>query len=235
MESKKEKFIEMFNQLHEHLKEINDWDTSFYRLVHDGKKNEYIIKKYRDELDTVREVRNSITHNNEYYFLPSSSLYSLLEEILEKVLDSPEVSDFIDDELMVIRENSSIIETIQDMQRNDYSQIPVVDQKGKYIELLTSNTIIRWIGDLKKEKDGSLNIKDAEIKEILKYAEEDEVCQFISRASKLDHLIDKHESIIKAGNKIDAFLITEHGNRNEVLLGIITNWEIPEIYNKLNI
>jgi hypothetical protein len=34
MEAKKEKFIEMFNQLHEHLKEVNDWDASFYRLLH---------------------------------------------------------------------------------------------------------------------------------------------------------------------------------------------------------
>jgi predicted transcriptional regulator len=235
LENKKEKFIEMFNQLNEHLKEVNDWDTSFYSLLHDGRNNEYIIKKHRDKLDIVREVRNSITHNNEYYFLPSDSLYSLLEEILEKVLDSPEVSDFIDDELLVIRENSSIIETIQDMKRNDYSQIPVVDQKGKYIELLTSNTILRWIGDLEKNQDSSLIVRDAEIKEILKYAEEDEISEFISRDSKLDQLIDKHESIIKAGNKIDAFLITENGNRDEVLLGIITNWEIPEIYNKLNI
>lgn len=235
MEAKKEKFIEMFNQLHEHLKEVNDWDASFYRLLHEGRKNEYIIKKYRDELDTVREVRNSITHNNEYYFLPSDSLYSLLEEILEKVLDSPEVSDFINGKLMVIRENSSIIDTIQDMSKKDYAQIPVVDHNGKYIELLTANTIIRWMGDLKENQDGRLIVNDVKIKEILKYAEEEEVCEFISRDSKLDHLIDKHESIIKAGNKIDAFLITEHGDRDEVLLGIITSWEIPEIYNKLNI
>jgi len=30
-------------------------------------------------------------------------------------------------------------------------------------------------------------------------------------------------------------LITENGSREEVLQGIITDWEIPEIYNKLNI
>lgn len=235
MENKKEKFIEMFNQLYEHLKEVNDWDTSFYSLLHEGRNNDYIIKKYRDELDTVREVRNSIVHNNEYYFLPSSSLYSLLEEILEKVIDSPKISDFIDDNLMVIKEDTSIIKTIKDMKNHDYSQIPVVDQGGKYIELLTSNTIIRWMGDLKVDQDNSFIIHDAQIKEILKYAEEEEVCEFISKDSKLDILIDKHESIIKAGNKIDAFLITEDGEKDEILLGIITNWEIPEIYNKLNI
>jgi len=148
MGNKKDKFIEMFNELYEHLKEVNDWDTSFYSLLHEGRNNDYIIKKYIDELDTVREVRNSIAHNNEYYFLPSSSLYTLLEEILDKVIDSPKISDFIDDNLMVIKEDTSII---------------------------------------------------------------------------------------KAGNKIDAFLITKNGSREEVLQGIITDWEIPEIYNKLNI
>ena len=143
MESKKDKFIEMFNELYEHLKEVNDWDTSFYSLLHEGRNNDYIIKKYREELDTVREVRNSIAHNNQYYFLPSSSLYTLLEEILEKVIDSPKISDFIDNNLMVIKEDTSIIKTIKDMKKHDYDQIPVVDQNGKYIELLTTNTIIR--------------------------------------------------------------------------------------------
>ncbi|TDP88690.1 CBS domain protein [Halanaerobium saccharolyticum] len=235
MEAKKDKFIEMFNELYEHLKEVNDWDTSFYSLLHEGRNNDYIIRKYKDELDTVREVRNSIAHNNEYYFLPSSSLYTLLEEILEKVIDSPKISDFIDDNLMVIKEDTSIIKTIQDMKKHDYDQIPVVDQKGKYIELLTTNTIIRWMGDLKSAQSAKLIIEDVQIKEVLNYAEEDEVCEFISKNSKLDTLIDKHESIIKAGNKIDAFLITENGSREEVLQGIITDWEIPEIYNKLNI
>jgi len=235
MESKKDKFIEMFNELYEHLKEVNDWDTSFYSLLHEGRNNDYIIKKYRDELDIVREVRNSIAHNNEYYFLPSSSLYTLLEEILDKVIDSPKISDFIDNNLMVIKEDSSIIKTIRDMKKYDYTQIPVVDQRGKYIELLTTNTIIRWMGDLKSAEGANLMIEDVQIKEVLKYAEADEVCEFISKDSKLDILIDKHESIIKAGNKIDAFLITENGEKDEVLQGIITDWEIPEIYNRLNI
>jgi len=235
MENKKDEFIEMFNQLYEHLKEINDWDTSFYSLLYKGRNNDYIIKKYRDELDIVREVRNSIVHNNEYYFLPSAPLYSLLEEILEKVIDSPKIIDFIDDNLMVIKEDTSIIETIRDMKKYDYSQIPVVDQEGKYVELLTSNTIIRWMADVNLDQNGSFIISDAEIKEVLKYAEADEVCEFISKDSKLDILIDKHESIIKAGNKIDAFLITENGKKDEILLGIISSWEIPEIYNKLNI
>jgi predicted transcriptional regulator len=225
----------MFNELYDHLKEVNDWETSFYSLLHEGRNNDYIIKKYRDELDIVREVRNSIAHNNEYYFLPSSSLYNLLEEILDKVIDSPKISDFIDDNLMVIKKDTSIIKTIKDMKKHDYDQIPVVDQNGKYIELLTTNTIIRWMGDLKSDQGGKLIVEDAQIKEVLKYAEADEVCEFISKDSKLDILIDKHESIIKAGNKIDAFLITENGHQDEVLQGIITDWEIPEIYNKLNI
>ncbi|MFW6229887.1 MAG: CBS domain-containing protein, partial [Halanaerobium sp.] len=132
-------------------------------------------------------------------------------------------------------EDTSILKTIRDMKKHDYTQIPVVDQKGKYIELLTTNTIIRWMGDLETEQGGKLIFEDAQIKEVLKYAEEDEVCEFISKDSKLDILIDKHESIIKEGNKIDAFLITENGQKDEVLQGIITDWEIPEIYNKLNI
>jgi predicted transcriptional regulator len=151
------------------------------------------------------------------------------------VIDSPKISDFIDDNLMVIKEDTSIIKTIRDMKKHDYDQIPVVDQKGKYIELLTTNTIIRWMGDLNTAQNSKLIIEDAKIKDVVKYAEADEVCEFISKYSKLDILIDKHESIIKAGNKIDAFLITENGNKDEVLQGIITDWEIPEIYNKLNI
>ncbi|RAK04169.1 hypothetical protein C8C77_13927 [Halanaerobium saccharolyticum] len=33
MENKKDQFIEMFNELYDHLKEVNDWDTSFYRII----------------------------------------------------------------------------------------------------------------------------------------------------------------------------------------------------------
>lgn len=235
MERKKDKFLEMFNELHEHMKAVNDSDKTFYNLLHSGKNNDYIIKDNKDALDTARKVRNSITHNNNYHYLPNSALYSLLKGVLEKVEDAPKVNDFVNTNLFVKSKDSFVIETVQEMKKHDYSQMPVVDEDGVFIELLTNNTVARWIGDLDDYGGGRLIMDNTKIEDILDYTEEDEVCEFIAKDSKLDNLIEKHESIIKQGNKVNAFLITDNGNRDETLLGIITGWDIPEIYNKLSI
>jgi hypothetical protein len=31
----------MFNELYDHLKEVNDWETSFYSLLHEGRNKKF--------------------------------------------------------------------------------------------------------------------------------------------------------------------------------------------------
>ena len=121
------------------------------------------------------------------------------------------------------------------MKRNNYSQIPIVDSDEKYFDLLTNNTVARWIGDLDDAGGGRLIMDDTPVEEVLAYKEDEEVSEFISKNSKLTGVIEKYNDIVEEGKKFSGFLITESGKSTQKLLGIITGWDIPEIYQKINI
>lgn len=235
MKEKSEEFMEMFNEIHDYMKEINnDSEGSFADLLNDNN-NDWIIKQNKSFLDKVRKIRNTLVHNNKVVSIPSDYTYETLKEIRDVIFSPPKVDGFLNKEILVKEKNSSIIETIKLMKRNNYSQIPIVDIDEKYFDLLTNNTVARWIGDLEDEGGGRLIMNDTPVEEVLAYKENEEVSEFISKNSKLTDLIEKYNDIVEEGKKFSGFLITETGKSTQKLLGIITGWDIPDIYQNVNI
>jgi predicted transcriptional regulator len=59
------------------------------------------------------------------------------------------------------------------MYRNDFSQIPVYNDK-RYLGLLTTNTVARWLADQLERHDGLA--EDAPIRDVLAFAEGSRTC-----------------------------------------------------------
>ena len=235
MKEKAEEFIEMFNEIHNYMKARNNNSEGSFADLLDDKNNGWIINQNKSFLHKVRKIRNTLVHNNKVVSIPTDYTYETLKEIRDNIFSPPKVEGFLNTKILVKDKNSSIIETIQLMKRNNYSQIPIVDSDEKYFDLLTNNTVARWIGDLDDAGGGRLIMDDTPVEEVLAYKEDEEVSEFISKNSKLTGVIEKYNDIVEEGKKFSGFLITETGKSTQKLLGIITGWDIPEFYQKINI
>ena len=149
-------------------------------------------------------------------------------------MNPKKVIPFFQNEVLTVNNNDSIIETIKLMKKNFFSQIPVLDDENKFIDLLTNNTVARWLGDLEDQGGGKLIMNDTPIINVLNYKENYVDYKFISKDLNIINTLDFFYNESESRNKIESLLITHSGNKNEKILGIITHWDIPEIYKSLN-
>ena len=70
-------------------------------------------------------------------------------------------------EVVFITEDLTLDKTLNIMEKNKYSAVPIIDQKGKYIGTLTEGDILWYIEDKLKKEDFNLeNIKKVSIKQV---------------------------------------------------------------------
>ena len=120
----------------------------------------------------------------------------------------------------------SIGDALKIMYDNSFTQLPIF-KGNKFIDLLTNNTISRWLGACVDEEIFSL--KETPIGEVLKYAESRDSYFFINKDATLSDAMEKFQYFESVGEPIDAILITEKGNPSEMILGIITRSDFPKI------
>jgi len=100
------------------------------------------------------------------------------------------------------------------------------------LDLLTSNTIVRWLGSNVKPNSGQID--NVSIVEVLKYRESSNVCLFIPARTNFVEVLDIFDDYKNTPKKLEAIIITENGRDDEEFLGIITNWDLPVIYDALD-
>lgn len=70
-------------------------------------------------------------------------------------------------EVVFISEDFTLDKTLKIMEKNKYSAVPIIDNKGKYIGTLTEGDILWYIEEKLKKEDFSLeNIKRISIKQV---------------------------------------------------------------------
>lgn len=109
-----------------------------------------------------------------------------------------------------------------------FSQLPVVDDRG-LIDLLTSETIARWVAT-RLESDGILESEPIET--VLAHRERDSTHRVLSREATVFDALDLFDEALHAGNDLDAILLTNSGSNKEMLLGILTPFDIPRMFRE---
>ncbi|MBS3972926.1 MAG: CBS domain-containing protein [Erysipelotrichia bacterium] len=184
------------------------------------------------ELDIMREVRNLLSHRHkgkQVIAIPSSTIEKL-KSILQDLENPPKVNQYIARGVDSCQSEDNIKNVLEFMVKNDYSQVPVLNN-DKFVGLLTTNTISRWLG-YKFITDGIVDIENS-ISQILNHSENERNYIFISRDSNLSEVIEIFSSESTSSNFFDAILITENGKSTQKLLGIITKSDLPQIVLKV--
>ena len=110
-------------------------------------KYDYLLKKHRNEMDTFRYMRNTLSHNliNGYDpFIVSSSVVDLISEYLEEV--SKKVIDIAvkQKDMIVVSYFNTLKDALLLMGNNNYSYLPIVDSSNKVLGIVSSDTVIDY-------------------------------------------------------------------------------------------
>ncbi|RPI14055.1 MAG: CBS domain-containing protein [Ignavibacteriae bacterium] len=126
--------------------------------------------------------------------------------------------------------DDSIGEALKIMYDYSFSQLPVY-KDGKFYDLLTTNTITRWLGSC--VDDDIFSLKDTKIIEVLKFTEIPDNYFFLKEDAPLTEALERFNEFESIGKPLDAILITQNGTPTGAPLGIITSTDFPKILNEM--
>jgi CBS domain-containing protein len=182
------------------------------------------------EIETLWRIRSMLAHENRTGRPPiSATLPGVVraEQLGEEVIGEPiaRLSAFCTKPPMVatVSPEASLGDAVMLMAERDFTSMPVVDEGGCFVALLTTQDIAHWLGK-HLGRDGI--VENVEVNEVMHLAGDDylfvpwDLPQREARRRFVDHNV-------RTGSPLMAMLVTKAGSASEPLLGIVTPWDLP--------
>ncbi|WP_216828773.1 CBS domain-containing protein [Alkalihalobacterium elongatum] len=228
-----DRFLAAFNSIEKALKDQLNMHRhfSFSRMIDGAKKKHPLVAKYEIDLKKFAELRNVIVHEQTSPDFVIAEPHIEIVRTIEKIhreLISPEmvipkykrlVKTFdIDDPLEIV---------LATIERHAYTQFPIYEN-GEFKCLLTNYGITAWLAHHRNQF--AFKINEVRLSDVIIYEKHMNNVKFVC-ASK--SIYDVKELFLhhmdKKVTRLEAVLITENGNPNEPLLGIVTPFDAIRI------
>lgn len=225
-----EVFLDLYKQLEEtgrsalRLRE-EDHESVIVRLEQRGP-----LRGYHAELESCRETRNLLQHtqkiDGQYAVEPSDALVAELRKLIGILRARPRCLDIgvKRQAIFTCTEHDPVTRAIMAIRTKGYSCVPVM--RGKcVVGAFNARSLLNGIADAQGRLDANLKFS-----QITAYTSLDnrgaESFVFISRGTYVDELEAQFEREFSRGRRIAAAFVTEHGKRDEGLLGMLTAWDV---------
>lgn len=225
-----QRFLSAYNSIAKELERmlgVNHY-TPFYKLVDMAKKKSAVVMTYKDDLKELAHLRNAIVHDKDYpetvIAEPNIAVVEQIENILTEIQKPKLVIPEFQRDVKTFKKTDFLRKALKQMKEHSFSQFPVYDRDYFY-GLITDRGIARWIAKNFEEYNG--NIFDIELGDVIRDESNHRNVEFMSK----DHNVyDIRARFLRNAEiyqtRLEAVLITETGNRNEKLLGMVTPFDI---------
>ncbi len=228
-------FIQSFQVIEEYMQRKTKADkfSTFANMITTCSDFDPVIKKYQQELRLFGNLRNAIIHKKVEWSPiaePNEQAVEFIRDLANKLLRPVKVIPLFNRNVETCALSDSIARVVTEMYKNDFSQVPVVDN-CTCINLLTTNSISRWLSE--NVKNELVDLKETTVEQVLHFKEKEEAFTFISRNVTLAEAYTHFEKNENRRAALDAVLITENGKPHQGLLGMITHYDLPDIVSKI--
>ena len=225
-----DRFEAAYNRIQSHMQdEVNGGSyAQFGKLVSRMKDSGRLYNRRFRFLMDCASLRNHIVHEKmqpgEYMAVPRASIVERLETIADE-MDKPPVVAMFNKKVQTFRTDDTISAVLEIIHQNDFSQFPVYDESEQFTGLLTENGITRWLADNNRNQEADLVNLAQPVAQALAVEEMPDNHLFVSR----------HMTVVEAVNiyarkpQLEALLITESGDKQQSLLGIMTRFDALDI------
>jgi predicted transcriptional regulator len=228
--SNADRFLNAFATIEQRLRPYANGDRSlgFTRLIAIASQSNQVIKYYTNDLYEFAELRNAIVHQRAGGYIiaePNERAVREIERVANLVSSPPKLIPHFQVPVIILLATDPVSKAVELMLGKSISQIPIADQ-GKFMGLLTTNTIARWLGSSIHQDIFSLS--ETSINEVMKYTEDEDNHVFRGRQTPIFDAINLFSTYETQGKRLEALLITEHGQPSEKIIGIMTVFDLPK-------
>ncbi len=193
------------------------------------------LKHYKNQMKTLVKLRNIEAHHyktNHFYDVSQNSI-----EILKKILDCIEKPRRAYDisikssDMMICDIDDRLIDIVTFMGEKSYSYIPILKDK-RFYGVFSSDVLFNYFFQTTESiLDDTVTLES--LKDYLPIeAHFSEKFKFVKRGTLL---ADVEKMLFKSYEKpkrLEAVFITENGKNDEELLGMVTAWDILNLYSR---
>lgn len=228
------KFLSIYNEIDHYMRGIlnaQDYIDHGALLRQMSDKNRLFSDFYKD-LKLFAELRNLLVHNPypdraNPLLVPHEYITQKYEEIKNAIMRPKKAID-----IAVRREfiyttslDANAIDVMEEMDNKTYTHVPVME-RDKMIGVFSENTILAY---LVNHKDAII-MKDTKVSEFKAFiglnSHKSEYFEFVPRNALLVEVEALFQEGLRERKRIAVVYITEHGERDEKLLGMITAWDV---------
>lgn len=230
-------FLKYYNQIDAALKTRSDRFETFAQKVKNSKNR--AARKNHNELLSYGELRNAIVHHYLDVIEPIAEPHITTLEDIKRIHDeitNPKkvIPTFHNDDIAGAHKEDYINNILIKMREHSFSQFPVYDESDNVIEVISTNTIARWIANILTDK-GEILIDEAKVKDFIEEIEFKQNYKFIQRnATVYDAYYLFIDEIKKNKRNLEVLFITESGKPTEKLLGMITIEDIARVMSEVD-
>jgi predicted transcriptional regulator len=216
-------FLELFSRFESFKSTFDSSNDTVADFVYFSK--HAVIVKNRHFLKNINSLRNLLIHGHTRDVPMAFPNPSALDEF-RRIVGQLEVFNSTVFEkfkcpVQFVRIDDGLDECLKIIKMYSISQIPIVNQSNDILEMLSTNTISRWLSDNFQIQGGVL-AESTTISNLLPFIEYKQNYKVISRDTKLHSVYDAfYEHSINKDYKLDGMIITQNGRSNESMLGIV--------------
>jgi len=189
------------------------------------------LKKYQDDLNYCRIVRNFITHNpkvaGNYPIEPSEEMIQFLSSLIESIGKSYLAlsSSIKRQEMITATKEDKVIDVMHLMEKHAYTHMPIIEN-NKLFGVFSDHTICSYMLERKYFKiDDDTKIGELE-KFLLVESHKSEFFAFKDKRAKLHEVEELFDNTYKNSKLLATVFITSDGTTGGNLEGMITPWDL---------
>lgn len=185
---------------------------------------------YLSSLQTFASLRNAIDHNSHRGVYPiAEPIPEIVSEIrrLQGIIRSPPraVSVLGQMDVRTVSSGDPISKALEHVRKCDFSQLPVYDQ-GRYIGILTTNAIARWLA---QQISNGGEHRNAPVSEVMAFLEPSDRALLVGRDVTAADAIYQLAHSSPGSGPVNALIVTETGSPTEPPIRMIVIYDLPSL------
>lgn len=224
-----ELFLEKYKALERAATGAYGWESdgrAVYRLTQLPQ-----FRKIKDQLSFCREVRNLLQHNcriqDAYAVEPSEQMLALLDRVTQQVLHPTLCRDVCTPvaRLLYANGNDLVWPAMREMYHRGLTHLPILED-GRVVGVFSENAVFCSLVSGER-RELSPDVRFRELRAHLNgSSRRSEEYRFFPAAEPVAQAEAAFERAFSRGKRIAMFFLTEHGRKEERLLGVLTAWDI---------
>ncbi len=222
-------FLAVFSEVEQLLKKRLSRKGKVADLIQEyAETNPYWARDHKD-LDHFRQIRNLLIHEQSdthgFPVVVTVRSHARLVEIKEGLETPVPISSRYRKPVTAVGPNASLAEVLTLAYEKEYSQFPVVDERGGFRGLVTENEVTRWLGRQVGRKGTTVDLAAVAVASVLREKESDRKQIPIFRFQSLAEPETEVMGLFMRYPMLEVVLLTGSGTKASPIEGIVTQWD----------